>query len=91
MNTINTYVQSQNSFFSPISLSQILTTSSKIDIVFPTTQVQEIAFPFGILAEIPITPIESNPDLTKPRIPGLARERVLRVDPSFDAPLEFGS
>ena len=49
-----------------------------------------MSFPFGILAEIPMNPIESNPDLTTPRLPGLAKGRILRVDPNFDAPLDLG-
>jgi hypothetical protein len=90
MDNINTSIQGQNPFFSPISLSQILTTASKIDIVLPTSQSQ-VLFPFGILAEIPIDPIESNPDLKMPRLPGLAKGRILRVDSDFDAPLDLRS
>ena len=89
MNTLNATIQNQNTFFSPTSLSQILTTSSKIDIVFPTTQDQEVSFPFGILAEVPMTPLEYNPDLTKPRVAGAGKGRILKVAPDFDAPLQW--
>jgi hypothetical protein len=70
MDNINTSIQGQNPwqnpFFSPISLSQTLTVTSNIDIVLPTSQSQ-VLFPYGILAEIPIDPIVSNPDLKIPR------------------------
>jgi hypothetical protein len=92
MDAVNMNTQGQNPFFSPVSLSQILTTSSKVDIVLPTSNsLQLLPFPFGILAGIPIDPIESNPDLKTPRLPGLAKGRILRVDPDFDAASDFGS
>jgi hypothetical protein len=91
MITINSSIEGQNTFFSPTSLSQILTTSSKIDIVFPTTQGKDSTFPFGVLGEVPFSPIESNPDLTTPRLPGLGKGRVLRADTGgVDASLELG-
>ncbi len=91
MSNVNASVQGQNPFFSPVSLSQILTTASKIDIVLPTSQSQELlAFPFGILAAIPIDPVEPNQDLKIPRLPGLVKGRILRVDSDFDAPLDLG-
>jgi len=92
MNAINTTIRSQNSFFSPsVSLSQVLTTASKIDVVFPSTQTGDvIAFPFGILSEIPVSPIDFNPDLTTPRLPGSGKGRILRVDPNFDAAIDMG-
>ncbi len=89
MITINASIQGQNTFFSPTSLSQILTTSSKIDIVFPTTQGGEAIFPFGVLAEVPMTPLEYDPDLTKPRVAGAGKGRILMVAPDFDAPLQW--
>jgi hypothetical protein len=81
----------QNSVFAPVGLSQILTTASKIDIVLSTSQGQEPpAFPFGILAATPIDPLVYDPDITTPRLPGLAKGRVLRIDTDFDAPIDWG-
>lgn len=81
----------QGNFFAPIGLSQILTTASKIDIALPTSQGQEQpAFPFGIFASTPIDPVISDPDISTPRLPGLAKGRVLRVSADFDAPVDWG-
>jgi hypothetical protein len=77
--------------FAPVGLSQILTTASKLDIALPATQGQErTAFPFGIFASTPIDPVVYDPDVTTPRLPGLARGRVLQVSADFDAPIEWG-
>jgi hypothetical protein len=49
----------------------------------------KIAFPFGILAEVPMTPIDYNPDLNMPRVPGAGKGRILKVASDFDAPLHW--
>jgi hypothetical protein len=81
----------QDNAFATVGLSQILTTGSKIDIALPATQGQEPpAFPFGILASTPIDPVVSDPDISAPRLPGLAKGRVLRVNADFDDPIDWG-
>lgn len=81
----------QGSAFALVGLSQILTTASKIDIVLSTGQRQDHpAFPFGIFASTPIDPVVSDPDISAPRLPGLAKGRVLRVATDFDAPIDWG-
>jgi len=73
------------------SMNQNLTTASRISIVLPTTQSEGVfpSFPFGVLAEVPMAPLEFNADLTAPRVPGTGKGRILKVAPDFDAPLRW--
>jgi len=70
------------------SLNQSLTSASRLNIALPTMQGAPAAFNFGILAEVPMTPIQFNPDLTAPRVAGAGKGRI-KMAPDFDAPIQW--
>jgi len=73
------------------STNQNITPASRISIVLPTTQSEGVfpSFPFGVLASVPMAPLEFNADVTAPRVPGTGKDRILKVAADFDAPLLF--
>jgi hypothetical protein len=87
MSSVNTNVQNAGVCE---SLNQNLTAASRISILLPTTQAEGVfpSFPFGILAEVPMTPVQFDADLTAPRVAGSAKGRI-KMAPNFDAPLEW--
>jgi len=90
MTTASTNIQEPGRLLSLASMNQTLTTDSRIAIVLPSTQGQSMAaFAFGILAHAAIAPMEYDPDLSKPRLPGSGKNRILWIAPDFDAPLEW--
>ncbi len=90
MISANTNIQEPGLVLSLVSLDQNITTVSQISIVLSMTQDQLAqAFDFGILAKGAITPMTYDPDLNTPRVPGLGKERILKVTPDFDEPLRW--
>jgi hypothetical protein len=92
MISMKTNIQENGVLLSLESLNQSLTTASTIAIVLPLPTMEDrwkIDFPFGVLAAVPMTPIEYNPDLNMPRTPGAGKERILKVAHDFDAPLNW--
>lgn len=71
------------------SLNQDLATSSQIMISLPSTQdpMAPSLGLSGVFGEIPFTPMISDPDLTRPRIPGMAKGRIVRMASDFDEPV----
>lgn len=79
----------QPAFMSVESLTQSPTTASRVMIVQPTSQLDEsvpLCAP-GVLAEVAMSPMDYDPDISRPRVPGSAKGRILRIASDFDAPL----
>jgi hypothetical protein len=75
----------QPEFISVESLTQSPSTASRTTIVAPSSQSDQWvpnSAP-GVLAEVAMSPIEFDPDLTRPRIPGAAKGRVLKIAADF--------
>jgi hypothetical protein len=79
-----TNIQLPNVIVSLESLNQGVSTAACVVIVPPTTQSELSQFSVpGIVAEVPITPIEHDPDVSRPRTPGAGKGRILRIASDF--------
>jgi hypothetical protein len=75
----------QPAFLSVESLTQHPSVASRISIVVPSSQGDQwIPSPTpGIIAEVAVSPIEYDPDLSRPRIAGAGKDRILRIARDF--------
>jgi len=89
MNSNVIYVaETPNALIGTISYNQVLSTGSQIMITMPAVQgLTPILGLSGMIGAVPFSPAIADPDLTKPRTPGLARGRILRMAADFDAPV----
>lgn len=72
------------------ALTQTPTAASRVMIVPPTTQSQPSPISAaGVLPELAITPMEYDPDLTRPRVSGSGKDRILRIAHDFDAAFDW--
>jgi hypothetical protein len=72
------------------SSNQLFATGSQVSIVCPANQDLTPNFWLtGVFGEIAFTPVVIDPpDLTRPRIPGTAHGRILRMANDFNEPLK---
>ena len=64
------------------SMTQTPNAASQVMISQPTSQLQFSSIP-GVLAEVPFAPMESSADLSRPRVAGAGKDRILWMSPDF--------
>lgn len=88
MNSNIVYYSQIDSIAGTQSSNQVLAAGSQVMISMPTLQgMTPMLGLSGTIGSIPYNPAMSDADVSKPRTPGLARGRIVRMDDDFNAPL----